>query len=68
MTPRTCPGRPFSPSKMDKVAYRYRDTGMGGRVDIVTKDADALAAVHEFLAYQIKEHQTGDPLTVTKRK
>jgi hypothetical protein len=41
---------------------------MGGRMDIVTKDGDALAALHEFLAYQIKEHQTGDPVIVTKRK
>jgi len=50
------------------ITYRYRETTMGGRVDIITKDPDALAALHEFLAYQIKEHQTGDPLTLTKRK
>ena len=62
------PGTAVLAKQKDKVVYRYRDTGMGGRVDIVTKDADALAAVHQFLAYQIKEHQTGDPLTVMKRK
>jgi hypothetical protein len=62
------PGTAVLAKHKDKVIYRYRDTGMGGRVDIVTKDGDALAAVHEFLSYQIREHQTGDPLTVTKRK
>jgi hypothetical protein len=50
------------------ITYRYSDTTTGGRVDIVTKDADVLTALHEFLAYQIKEHRTGDPVTVTKRK
>jgi hypothetical protein len=62
------PGTAVLMKQKDKVVYRYHDTGIGGRVDIVTKDADALAAVHEFLSYQIKEHRTGDPLTVTKRK
>jgi len=62
------PGTAVLAKHKDKIAYRYRETTMGGRLDIVTKDADALAALHEFLAYQIKEHQTGDPVTVTKRK
>jgi hypothetical protein len=62
------PGTSVLAKHKDEVVYRYRDTALGGRVDIVTKDADALTALHEFLAYQIKEHQTGDPITVTKRK
>jgi hypothetical protein len=62
------PGTAVLTKQKDKIAYRYRETTMGGRVDIVTKDGDALAALHEFLAYQIKDHQTGDPVTVTKRK
>jgi len=33
-------------------------------VRITTRDGEALAAVHEFLRYQIREHHTGDPLTV----
>jgi hypothetical protein len=43
------------------IAYRYEQTAGGGRVRIVTKDAAARAAVHEFLRYQIREHKTGDP-------
>jgi hypothetical protein len=62
------PGTRVLTKQKDKIAYRYNETPMGGRVDIVTKDADALAALHDFLVYQIKEHQTGDPVTVSKRK
>jgi hypothetical protein len=41
-----------------------RETENGGRVLIETKDAEALAAVHEFLRFQIEDHQTGDPTEV----
>jgi hypothetical protein len=33
-------------------------------VSIKTANAEALAAVHEFLRFQIEDHQTGDPLEV----
>ena len=46
-----------------EISYTYAQTQRGGMVRIVTSDAEALAAVHEFLAYQIREHATGDPLT-----
>lgn len=49
------------------VHYRYTETSTGGRVDIVTADKEALAALHDFLKYQIKEHHTGDSEQVTKR-
>ena len=35
-------------------------------VDITTSDPAALAAVHDFLQYQITEHQTGDAKTVSE--
>lgn len=44
------------------VSYAFDETPTGGRVRIVTADAEALAAVHAFLRYQIREHHTGDPL------
>jgi hypothetical protein len=31
---------------------------------ITASDAQATDAVHEFLRYQIREHATGDPLTI----
>jgi hypothetical protein len=62
------PGTATLAKLKDRIAYRYADTTNGGRVDIVTKDTDALVALQKFLSYQIKEHHTGDPVAVTKRK
>ncbi len=49
------------------IAYEYRETPLGGRVDIVTTQPDALSAVHEFLKFQIADHKTGDSLDVRRR-
>ncbi len=46
------------------IRYRYAPTAGGGRVEIRTDDAEALAAVHEFLRFQIDEHRTGDTRAV----
>jgi len=52
----------------DKLTYTYVQTPKGGRVDIVTKDPAALAALHKFLTYQIIEHRTGDSAVPAKRR
>jgi hypothetical protein len=44
----------------DTIDYRYEDVATGARVRITTKDAAALAAIHEFLRFQVREHRTGD--------
>ena len=49
------------------VTYTYVETPAGGRVDIVTRHPDALAAVHRFLAFQIADHRTGDATAVVRR-
>lgn len=49
-----------------EITYRYEETEGGGRVRISTGDAKALAAIHEFLRFQIEDHRTGDPLEVIK--
>ncbi|HYH85503.1 MAG TPA: hypothetical protein VEX60_08470 [Pyrinomonadaceae bacterium] len=46
------------------IKYAFEETERGARVRITTTDADARSAVHEFLRFQIKDHQTGDPLEV----
>lgn len=46
------------------ISFKYESTPKGGRVRIATNNAEALAAIHEFLRYQITDHQTGDPLEV----
>lgn len=61
------PGTKTLAAKKSALSYTYKETPKGGRVDIVTKDAEALTALHQFLAYQIAEHKTGDPTTPIKR-
>ena len=51
----------------ESIAYRFEETANGGRVRIRTSTAAARDAVHAFLRYQIREHGTGDPLTVAGR-
>lgn len=45
------------------ITYSYHQTPAGGRIEIVTQNLETLAAVHEFLRFQIAEHRTSDPLT-----
>ena len=44
----------------DKIRYEYRVTDRGAAVDIRTGNAKETRAVHEFLRFQISDHQTGD--------
>jgi hypothetical protein len=46
------------------ITYRYEEIPRGARVVMSTNDPAALKAVHDFLEFQIKDHQTGDPLTI----
>lgn len=48
------------------IEYKLESTEKGARIRITTKDPEALRAVHEFLRFQIADHQTGDSLEVTK--
>jgi hypothetical protein len=52
----------------DRIAYAYEDVRDGGRVRITTRHARALAAVYQFLRFQIQDHKTGDSLEVTREK
>ena len=61
------PGTEIMAARKDAIRYQYAETANGGRVTIVTSDAQALEAVHAFLKYQIAEHKTGDPATVRPR-
>jgi hypothetical protein len=49
-----------------EMAYTYEDTDRGGVVRIASRNAEAVSALHDFLKYQITEHGTGDPLTVSR--
>jgi hypothetical protein len=62
------PGINTLTARRDTIVYRYVETPAGGRVEVVTTDAETLKALHEFLRYHIKEHRTGDPGTVARRR
>jgi len=49
-----------------EITYQYEEIGRGGRVHITTDNKEALAAVHEFLRFQITDHQTGDSTEIEK--
>jgi hypothetical protein len=46
------------------IHYSYEETTSGGRVMIKSDDAIGVAAIHDFLRFQITEHQTGDSVQV----
>jgi hypothetical protein len=60
----TPPGVPAMTRLKDQLQYKYEAMESGGRVLISSKNAEAVAAVHEFLRFQINEHKTGDALDV----
>jgi hypothetical protein len=61
----TPPGEPTLKRLRSAVTYKFEPMDNGGRVRISTSNAEALKAVHDFLRFQIAEHQTGDPLQIS---
>ena len=49
-----------------EVAYTFEEMEGGGRVRIRTANRKALAAVYQFLRFQIADHQTGDATGITQ--
>jgi len=60
------PGVPAMKQLKGAISYKYSATSSGARVTISTKNHEALAAIHDFLRFQIEEHQTGDPTEVPR--
>ena len=59
---RVPPGVPVMKAKRSAITYAYQESARGGLVRIRTSDTEALNAIHEFLAFQIEDHRTGDPV------
>jgi hypothetical protein len=57
---RTPPGVTEMKDKRADISYTFEELPTGGRVRITTENHDALNAVHDFLTFQIADHQTGD--------
>jgi hypothetical protein len=54
------PGSATMKRLREDIHYQLENTNRGALIRITTKNPDALAAVHEFLRFQIKDHLTGD--------
>jgi len=48
------------------IHYTYEEAPSGGRVRLKSDDPIAVAAIHDFIRFQITDHQTGDSLEVAK--
>jgi hypothetical protein len=57
---RTPPGVAALEKRKAEIRYEFTKTERGGTIRITTKDAEALAGLHEFLRFQIEDHRTGD--------
>jgi hypothetical protein len=60
------PGSESMQQLREQIQYGYEEMPAGGRVRISTTNPKALAAVHEFLRFQIEDHRTGDELKVRR--
>jgi len=49
------------------IHYVYEDLPAGGRVRIQSADPIAVASIHDFLRFQIAEHETGDSVEVAQK-
>ena len=47
-----------------QIRYEYQKLSQGAAVSISSQDKEAISAIHDFLKFQIQEHQTGDPTDV----
>lgn len=61
------PGVPALQRLRQKISYRFVETDKGGRIVITSSDPDAVKALHDFLRFQITDHQTGDSMEVIPR-
>jgi hypothetical protein len=61
----TPPGVPTIKDLRDQIHYVFQETDSGARIRISTTNPQALKAVHDFLRFQITEHETGDTTDVS---
>ncbi|MGH9839366.1 MAG: hypothetical protein ACREEM_11345 [Blastocatellia bacterium] len=48
------------------IEYQFEEIERGAQVRISSENAEAIKAIHDFLRFQIEDHQTGDSLDVGK--
>src|SRR6266480_5093228 len=57
----TVPGTRVMTARKGAIRYVFHPLPGGGEVRIVTRDAAAVTAVHQFLTFQATEHRTNTP-------
>jgi hypothetical protein len=62
---RTPPGAKVMSKLRNRIRYKYRETDRGAKILITTGNEQAVEAIHDFLRFQITDHQTGDSLEVS---
>jgi hypothetical protein len=62
----TPPGVPEMKQLRDEIHYSYAELPNGGRVVIDSANQAAVDAIHQFLRFQIREHETGDSMDILK--
>ena len=62
---RTPPGVPTMKKLRGEIQYRVEDLPNGARVRVSSQNPKAVAAIHDFLRFQIQDHQTGDPTSIS---
>lgn len=65
---RVPPGVPTMKRLKEEISYQYSEMERGGSVRITTEIPEALKAVHQFLRFQISDHQAGDSLQIEETK
>jgi hypothetical protein len=58
------PGVPEMKRLQKYIRYTFEESASGGRVTISSTNKDAVAAIQDFLRFQIEEHKTGDATEV----
>jgi hypothetical protein len=61
------PGVSAMKEKRAHISYTLEEVAAGGKLQIRTADRDSLKAIHEFLRFQISDHNTGDSTDITSR-
>ena len=65
---RVLPGTPQMQALKSAITYKYEEIERGARLRITSKDAAAVASIHDFLKFQIEDHKTGDPKEVSSER
>lgn len=62
---RVPPGVPVMKKLRKQINYRVQDESSGSRIVISSENPKAVHAIHNFLRFQIQDHQTGDSIATT---